>query len=674
MDVQAARRRVAELRQLIRHHNRCYYVDNDPEISDRRFDALLAELERLEQRFPQLDDPDSPTHRVGGEPLPGFISVAHRVPMLSLQNTYSPEQVREFDQRVRRFLQLEVPLAYTVEPKIDGVGVALRYRQGRFLQGLTRGDGAHGDDVTLNLRTIRALPLQLEGAPGNLPLEIEVRGEVYFPRSVFSELNRRRQEAGQRPFANPRNAAAGTLKLLASRLVAARPLRLFVYQLITLPADTPPTQTALLAQLRDWGFPVSPHVRRVSDVEQAIELCDTWNRRREQLDYDIDGMVLKVDDLELQRRLGATGKAPRWGIAYKFEARAANTHVRAIHVQVGRTGNLTPVAELEPVELAGTIVKRATLHNADEIARLDLRVGDAVTIEKGGEIIPKIVAVHPERRSGAEHPFEFPRRCPVCCSELERQAGGVAIRCVNEHCPAQLKRRLLHFAGRSAMEIEDLGAALVDQLVDRGWVEDLADLYALDPQQLATLDRMGEKSSRNVVTAIQAARQRPLDRFLFALGIRHVGAAAARILVRAYPDLEQLAEASQEELASHAEIGPIIAASVRTYFRQPETQALLAKLERAGVHPSPPATVQSSAALEGLTFVLTGTLPGMARAEARRLIDEHGGRVSSSLSARSDYLLAGDQPGAKLRKARRLGVEIIDLDRFRRMIAGSGGP
>ncbi|MBD3237899.1 MAG: NAD-dependent DNA ligase LigA [Candidatus Eisenbacteria bacterium] len=668
MEIEAARRRVDQLRREIRHHNRRYYVDNDPEISDRRFDALLAELEQLERRFPELDDPDSPTHRVGGEPIPGFRTVAHRVPMLSLRNTYSAEELREFDARVRRYLLHDAPLAYCVELKIDGIGVALRYREGRFAQGITRGDGLQGDDITPNLRTVRALPLQIDEAEPPPPDAFEVRGEVFFPRSAFERLNRRRTAAGERAFANPRNAAAGTLKLLDPREVAERPLRLFVYQLVAERNEMPATQTELLARLRRWGLPVSPHVHRAASIEEAVALAANWNARRRELDYDIDGLVLKVDDLELQRRLGATGKAPRWGIAYKFEARGAVTRVRSIHVQVGRTGNATPVAELEPVELAGTIVRRATLHNADEIRRLDLRIGDRVTVEKGGEIIPKVVAVHAEQRRGDERPFRFPERCPVCGEPLTREEGGVAIRCLNEHCPAQLKRRLLHFASRQAMDIEGLGAALADQLVELGWVRDLADLYHLEAGALATLERMGEKSARNLIAAIAASRQRTLDRFLFALGIRHVGVAAARILARAFPGIAHLQQARAEELAELGEIGPTIAQSVAAYFGRAETTELLGRFERAGVRPAPPPAAEGAAPLEGLTFVLTGTLPGIGRGEMRRQIEAAGGRIASAVSPRTDYLLAGDRPGSKLRKARELGVEVIGLERLRELM------
>lgn len=664
-----AARRIDELRRLIQYHNRRYYIDNDPEISDREFDALLEELGRLEAQFPKLDDSSSPTHRVGGEPLAGFTTVTHRAPMLSLQNTYSAEELRDFDARVRRWLGQDGPVAYVTELKIDGVAVAMQYANGVFVRGVTRGDGLHGDDITLNMRTIRSLPLRLESSARPLPAELEVRGEVYFPRPAFEALNKSRAATGQRIFANPRNAAAGTLKLLDPRAVAPRPLRIVCYQIVGAAELGIESQTEVLENLRELGLPVGAHSRRARDIDEVIVICDEWAVRRTTLDHDIDGMVLKVDDLAAQAALGATDKAPRWAIAYKFEALEVKTRVSAIVVQVGRTGNVTPVAELEPVELAGTIVKRATLHNADEIARLDVRVGDLVTIVKGGEIIPKVTGVLREQRTGHEIPFKFPENCPACGERLVREEGEVAIRCVYEHCPAQIKRRILHFASRSAMDIEGLGEALVDQLVDRGLVKDLADLYALSVEQIAELERMAEKSATNIVRAIEASRKRPLERLLFALGIRHVGTHAARVLARAYGSLDRLASATAADLTGFKEIGPTIAESVERYFRRPQTAALLKKLRRAGVVPEPTAPQTSGGPLAGLTFVLTGTLTGMSREAAKALIESHGGRVTSSVSRETSYVLAGTDPGSKLAKAQALGVKVIDLAQLRELIA-----
>ncbi len=660
--------RVAELRRLIAYHNRRYFVDGEPEISDRQFDALLHELEELEHRHPELDDPDSPTHRVGGEPLAGFATVAHSSPMLSLQNTYEEAEVRDFDARLRRLLDLPGSPAYVVELKIDGVAMALHYRRGRFAQAITRGDGTRGDDVTANVRTIRGLPLVLEPASRStgLPERIEFRGEVYFARSAFLRLNAGRQAAGQRLFANPRNAAAGTLKLLAPRQVAERPLAVFAYQVAAGLPRAITTQWDVLAFLRRLGLPVNPHARRAADIEEALAIFDEWRDRRSQLDYETDGMVLKLDSLAGQRELGATSKAPRWGIAYKFETEHAVSRVVAIGVQVGRTGAVTPVAELEPVSLLGTTVRRATLHNADEIERLGVRIGDAVTIEKGGEIIPKVTGVLTDQRVGTERPFVFPDRCPVCDHPLERAPEEVAIRCVNEHCPAQLKRRLLHFAARGAMDIEGLGGSLVEQLVDRGLLRNLPDLFALRAEALAQLDRMGEKSAANLVAAIEQARSRPLHRLIFGLGIRHVGAHAARILAGAFGSIEALAQADADALAQQEGIGPVVAASVERYFRDPATVRLLDELRGAGVtledapSPSVGSPAAGSAALAGQTFVLTGTLPSMTREEARALIERHGGRVTSSVSKKTTYVVAGADPGSKLTKAERLGVAVLD--------------
>lgn len=671
MKQSAAAARIRELREEINLHNRRYYIDNDPLISDRAFDALLRELEELEARFPDLDDPNSPTHRVGGAPLEAFQTRAHRTPMLSLQNTYAEEEVREFDARIRRRIAITGPIPYVVELKIDGVAVALHYAAGAFVRGLTRGDGERGDDISSNLRTIRGLPLSLDHSAGRLPDELEVRGEVYFTRTAFRALNESRAEIGEKRFANPRNAVAGTLKLLDPRAVASRPLSIFLYQIAAQSGPGPATQQAALATLRVWGLPVNPHAERVAGIDEALALFRAWAARREALDYDTDGMVLKVDDLSLYPALGATAKAPRWGIAYKFETEHATTVVRSIAVQVGRTGAVTPVAELEPVELLGTVVKRATLHNADEIARLDVRIGDTVTIEKGGEIIPKVTGVLTARRTGREKRFRFPTACPVCAQPLEQGEGEVTIRCVNPHCPAQLKARLRHFAGRGAMDIEGMGGALIDQLVERGMVKDLADLYHLEPAELAGLERMGEKSASNLRRALDGSKTQSLARFIFGLGIRHVGTGAARILARAYGSLGKLRAADEEELAALHEIGPVLAASVTTYFAQPETRRLLARLAEAGVAP-PKEEVSTSndAALANRTFVLTGTLPSMTREQARELIEAAGGRVTSSVSKKTDYVVAGADPGSKLDKAEKLGIEVLAEADLRRLLGG----
>jgi DNA ligase (NAD+) len=682
MDKATAKKRVDELRREIARHDRLYYVEAAPKISDRDYDRLMAELSGLERDYPALDDPNSPTHRVGGAPLPGFRSAPHLHPMLSLGNTYTQAEVREFDARVRRFLGREEPepaaskiepVAYGVELKIDGVGIALRYEEGRFALGLTRGDGTTGDDVTANLRTVRGLPLLLAE-----PRTLEVRGEVYIPSSEFREWNRRREAAGEKTLANPRNACAGTLKLLDPREVARRPLRLFCYALVGAREHGLATHQDTMALLRRLGLPVEPHFAYAAGIEEAIAICDTWEVRREELDYGTDGMVLKVDRLDWQEQLGATAKAPRWGIAYKFETREAVTRVREIRVQVGRTGAVTPVAELEPVELLGTVVKRATLHNADEIERLGLRVGDRVVIVKGGEIIPKVLRVLEDERTGKETRFTFPTVCPECGEALARSDDEVAVRCENEFCPARRKEQILHFSARGAMDIQGMGESLVDQLVDGGLIEDAAGLFTLDAARLAGLERMGEKSAENLLRSIAEARQRPLHRFLFGLGIRHVGATAARLLARAFGTLDALRAATAAQIAAVHGMGDITAEEVARYFGRTETAHLLSRFAKAGVAPEPePAAATAvetpdgagGTQFAGKTFVLTGTLEGWSREEARDAIEARGGRVSSSVSKKTSFVVAGAEPGSKLDRARELGVTVLDEAAFRALLA-----
>ena len=697
-----AAERIARLRKSIDEHNRRYYVENAPTISDREFDALMEELARLEREFPELDDPDSPTHRVGGEPLAAFRTVAHAVPMLSLQNTYSEDEVRDFDRRTRNALGIEGEIAYVVELKIDGVAIALHYRDGRFVLGLTRGDGFSGDDVTANLRTIRGLPLRLRDgagaaiapapapsstpapapapspvpapppAPPSPPPLLEVRGEVFLPRPAFDAINAARKEADQESFRNPRNAAAGTLKLLDPRQVAGRRLALYLYQWVGARDHGVSTHAEGLDRLASWGLPVNPHRRVAQGIDEALSIFREWQTRRRELDYDIDGMVLKVADLAAQERLGTTSKSPRWGIAFKFETSQARTRVVRIDWQVGRTGAVTPVAKLEPVTLLGTVIQSATLHNADEIERLGLRPGDLVTIEKGGEVIPKVTAVHAEARTGAEELVALPDRCPVCRETLEREPGEVAIRCVNEFCPAQRKRRILHFGSRGALDIQGLGEALVDQLVDRGMIQEPADLYQLNAGELASLERMGAKSAATLLAQLEASKTRPLERLVFALGIRHVGAQAARILARSYRSLEALSRANRDELAALEGIGPVIGESVERFFHRPETSRLLERLQAAGFAPEaplpPPASAQARS-LAGLTFVLTGTLSRWSREQAKDAIEAQGGRVASSMSAKTSFVVAGADPGTKLAKARALGVRVLEEEAFGRLLA-----
>jgi DNA ligase (NAD+) len=663
----SARARIEKLRELIRHHDRRYYVENDPEVSDREYDLLLAELSALEADHPDLVRPDSPTQRVAGEPTEGFETVAHAAPMLSLDNTYSADELREFDGRVRGRLPDE-GVEYVVELKLDGVSVSLRYEGGALVRGATRGDGRLGDDVTANLKTIRSIPLRLTG--GHAGETIEVRGEVYMSRPGFEALNRERLDEGAAPFANPRNAAAGSLKLLDPRAVEGRPLDAFFYQLVGARDLGIETHDGALSAMRSMGLRVIPDAALVADVDAAIAECSRWQEGREDLPFDVDGMVVKVNSLEQQERLGATGKSPRWGIAYKFPAQSATTVVRDITVQVGRTGKLTPVANLDPVTVSGSTVSRATLHNQDEVDRLDVRVGDTVLIEKGGEVIPKVVKVVRSKRKGRSRRFRMPSECPVCGEPVVRTSGEVDHRCENIRCPAQVKRGILHFASRGAMDIEGLGVALVDQLVDGGLVSDYGDLYALEADRLAELPRMGERSAANLLAEIEKSKERPFSRLLFALGVRHVGSRVAEVLAERFASVDALRKASAEELAQVDEVGPVIAASVRAFLGSSENVRVIGKLERAGVATRAKRARRRKArpGLAGKTVVLTGTLDGMTRQEARDAIERAGGRVTGSVSSKTDLVVAGADPGSKHDRARKLGVKIVGEDELRKLL------
>jgi len=664
-DIRQARARIESLREEIRYHNKRYYVLNDPVISDREFDRLMAELAELEARYPALITPDSPTQRVGGEPSKEFPTVVHAVPMLSLTNTYSGEEVEAFDARVRRALDLD-RVAYVAELKIDGVAVSLRYEGGVLVQGSTRGDGTRGDDITPNLRTIKSIPLRLSTADSDL-LDIEVRGEVYLSRAAFKELNEVRRKEGEPLFANPRNAAAGSLKLLDSRLVAQRQLEICTYGVGEASAARLTTHVDVLSALKDIGLRVGEHWERCEGPGEVLRYCEVWAERKGGLPYDIDGVVVKVDDLDSRRLLGSTTKSPRWAIAYKFPAEEAMTTIIDIVAQVGRTGIVTPVAVLEPVEVSGSTVSRATLHNIDEIKRKDIRVGDVVAIEKGGEVIPKVNRVIVERRTGKEQPFSMPGKCPSCKGRLVRHEGEVAVRCENVACPAQVRGRILHFASRNAMDIEGLGPALVDQLVEGGLAKDFSDLYRLKLEELSGLERMGKKSAGNLLREIERSKEVSFTRLLFAIGIRQVGLHAAGILAERFGSLDGLASATREELEASEGIGPTIAASIISFFESPENRAVLAGLREAGVNP-----VQDTAPrrrpLAGKTFVITGTLEGYARDDARQRLVDLGARVTSSVSEKTDFLVVGANPGSKLKKARALGVQIIDEAEFRRLI------
>jgi DNA ligase (NAD+) len=654
--------RAEELRGAIRRHERLYYVLSKPDISDQQFDALERELRDLETAHPGLVTSDSPTQRVGGAPLSDFSSVIHQEPMLSLENTYSEAEVREFEERIRRQLG-ETPLSYVAEPKIDGLSLSVTYEHGVLTRAVTRGDGKVGDDVTKNARTIRSLPLALTPSRPGLPAPalLEVRGEVYLPRSVFTRLNDERTRNGDEPFVNPRNAASGAMKQLDPRQVAERGLELFLYTLARVSGEAPKSHSESLTLLRDLGLRTNPEISRCASIDDALAQCARLQAKRDSLDYDIDGVVIKVDSLSLQRELGATSKFPRWAIAYKFPAERATTRLLSIEVQVGRTGKLTPVAHLEPVFVAGTTVSRATLHNAEEIARKDIRVGDLVVIERGGEVIPKIVEAVLSERKPSSVPFTMPGTCPVCGTRVAAIQDEVDLRCPNASCKAQIEERIKHYARRQAMDIEGLGDKLVAVLVETGAVKDIADLYTLDVEALARLERMGEKSAHNLVSSIAKSRDAGLQRLLFGLGIRFVGERAAELLSRRFGSMEALGRATADEIDAVPEIGEAVVASVREWFDATKNQELIERLRNARVlltaiarGPEEPRT------LEGLQFVLTGVLSKMDRNEAKRRIEARGGRVTSSVSSKTNYVVAGDDAGSKLEKARTLGLKILD--------------
>ncbi len=656
------------LRREIRRHDHLYYVLNAPEIDDRDYDALFAELKDLEAAHPELVTADSPTQRVSGRPLDAFSTVRHAVPMLSIDNTYSADELRAFDERVRRQLDT-AEYDYVVELKIDGLAVSLRYEHGILVSGATRGDGEVGDDVTANIRTIKAIPLSLLDGDA-VPAVLEVRGEVYMPTRSFIELNRMRTEAGEPAFANPRNAAAGSLKLLDARITATRNLAFFAYATGEVSQPLARDHYHMLERLRAMGLPVNPNIQTAKDIYEVIEICLAWGPKRFELDYQTDGMVVKINRYDQRDILGATGRAPRWCIAYKFPAERAETVVESVAVQVGKSGALTPVANLAPVSLSGTTVKRASLHNFDEMRRLDVRIGDTVVIEKAGEIIPQVVEVKTERRPAGTKPFEVPKKCPVCESEVVKDEAGVYVRCPNPQCSGQLKERLRYFAGRGQMDIERLGVSLIEQLVDRGLVQGFADLYRLRKEDLAALERMGEKSAQNVVDGIDDSKTRPLWRFLAALGIRHVGGQSAQVLAEHFGSLAALREASREELEAIDQIGPVMAESIYAYLHEPRHQAVIDDLLAAGVQPQAEAARARTGAFSGKTVVVTGSLEHFSRQQAQQAIKDAGGKASSSVSKKTDFVVAGAEPGSKLDRARELGVTVIDERQFMEMLSG----
>ncbi len=648
---------VQELRRRIEYHNRKYYVDAEPEISDFDYDKLFSRLKKIEAQHPELLSPDSPTQKVGGEPIEGFEQVEHDVPMLSLDNSYNLDDLREFDKRVRKGLAKSENIEYAAEIKIDGVSVSLLYRGGLLVRGATRGNGAVGDNITANVRTIASVPLRLNGnfAPD---VEIEVRGEVFIPRREFEKLNEMREAEGLQLFANPRNATAGSLKLLDPKTTAQRPLDVFLYWLHAPAHIMPDTHIEAITLIREYGLKTEPNTALFNNMDDLLEHIKTWETKRSELPYENDGIVIKVNSYAQQRALGMTSHHPRFAVAFKFPPEQKPTKVLSIEVQVGRTGKLTPVANLEPVLLAGTTVKRSTLHNEDEVKRLGIMVGDTVIVRKAGEIIPQVVEVLKDKRNGSETPFEFPENCPVCGTRVVRPEGEAVTRCPNPWCDAQVRERLIHFASRQAMDILKMGPSLVNQLIDRGHIKDVADLYSLDKETLAGLERMGDKSARNVMLSLEKSREMPLDRLLFALGIRHVGSRTATLLADAFGSLDAIAAATQEQLSNVSDIGPKVAGSIIEFFAQPRTAEVIAKLRAAGLKMDAEKKTSDTGTLNGKIFVITGAL-SRPRDEIKRSIEAAGGRVTSSVSKKTDYLVCGRDPGSKRDKADRLGVSVI---------------
>ena len=661
---------IAKLRDEIRYHEHRYYVLDDPEISDFEFDKLMLDLKELELQHPELVTPDCPTQRVGGAPASEFPKVRHPAPMMSLDNTYSVDDLRDFDRRVRELAGRD-QVEYVAELKLDGLSMALTYQDGELVRGVTRGDGEVGEDVTSNIRTIRSVPLRLEEKKLKLighPAQFEVRGEVIMTRKAFEQTNAQREAAGEPKFANPRNSAAGSIRQLDPRIVAERKLDMFIYYLLVNGVELPGEHAQVLETLAKMGFKVNPHWKRCLAFDDLLAYIQKWESQRDGLDYEIDGIVIKVNNTGLWQELGTTAKSPRWAVAYKYPARQATTRVNDIRAQVGRTGTLTPVADLEPVDVGGVTVSHATLHNMDEIERLGLKIGDTVLIQRAGEVIPQVVKVVKAAPDGRT--FEMPKECPVCGEEVHRAEGEVAYRCVNNACPAKLKESLLYFAGRRAMNIDGLGEALVDQLVDKGLVHDVADLYKLTHEQLANLERMGSKSAQNLLDEIERSKQAELARVIFALGIRFVGERTGQLLANHFGSLDKLAKATPEELVEAEEVGPRVAEAIQEFFQEKRNQEVVEELRQAGLQFVYAQKRKKGGALQGQTFVLTGTLPHLTRDEAKAKIEAAGGKVTGSVSKKTSYVVAGEEAGSKLDKAREIGVAVIDEAELLKLVGG----
>ncbi len=659
---QDAHKKIQKLREEIQYHEKKYYVDNDPQIADYEFDLLIKELRELEQEFPELITPESPTQRVGEQPLDGFASVAHSMPMLSLDNCYNAEELKEFETRIVKILPRE-NLEYVAELKIDGLGIGVVYRKGKFSQAITRGDGVRGDDVTANVKTIKSLPL-LIGATQ----DVEARGEIYLPFSSFRKINQERKERGEPEFANPRNAAAGSIRLLDPNVVAQRNLDMFLYSFFC-DGNEQDSQWENLRVLKGYHFKTNPQSRLCRSLDEVLEFYEEWSAKRDSLDYDVDGIVVKVNSTDQQKSLGSTSKFPRWAISFKFPARQATTTVQDILIQVGRTGALTPVAILEPVKLSGITISRSTLHNEEEIKKKDLRIGDTVLVERSGDVIPKVVSVMKEKRTGKENPFIFPKKCPVCHSIVFLPEGEAISRCTNPSCPAKLRESLLHFASRRAMNIEGLGDAMVDQLMAKNLVRRIPDIYDLTFDHLVDLERMGAKSSQNLLGEIESSKTRDLSRLIFALGIRFVGERTARALASHYKSMDVLARANYEDLLQIQDVGPKVAESVVFFFGQPENKELITRLKEAGLNlEDRQGPEKAHKLLTGQSFVLTGKLTRFTRDEAAEIIQNLGGQVVSSVSRNTTFVVVGENPGSKYKKAKSLGVPTLNESEFQQLI------
>ena len=662
-------KKVEELRIALHRHNYRYYVLNDPEISDAEYDRAMQALIELETAYPDLASPDSPTCRVGAPPLSSFDTVEHSVPMLSLGNGFTDADIMDFDRRIKKNLDTDEEIVYTVEPKLDGVAVELVYENGRLVMASTRGDGVNGEVITPNVKTIRSVPLIVSGGGEvlNISSRLEVRGEVFIGLEEFKQLNQERLDQNLPLFANPRNAAAGSLRQLDSRVTAKRPLEIFIYGVGIVTDLVLESHWETLHILKGLGFRINPHIRPKILIKEVLEYYRELSEKRHQLPYDIDGMVIKVDSLEMQKLLGATSRSPRWALAYKFEALQETTRIIRIEVQVGRTGVLTPVAHLDPVNIGGAMVSRATLHNEDEIAKKEIRVGDKVLVQRAGDVIPEIVKVITSQRTGAEKKFNMPRMCPVCKSEVVRAEDEAAARCINIACPAQVKERIKHFASKGAFDIDGLGDKLVEQLVDAGLLFSYADIFYLDEDKLKNLERMGPKSAGNIISAVSNSKSISLGRFIYALGIRHVGEHVAGILAQAFKDLNKLKKVPAQDLEAVDGVGPVVAESIVKFFAQDENLKTIDRIVDSGVEILWESDKQEGV-LEGKVFVLTGTLETLTREDAKKIIEEAGGKVSGSVSGKTDYLLAGTSPGSKLKRAKELGINIIDEATFKKMM------